>query len=379
MTEGFKFAENFFTTGMRSLLYIFFLLAPATGSSQLFDTAAYHITADLSTGRDNFFKTDPVWRGADGAASIDMGNGKLLWLFSDSFISPDSSSSRKKAPFVRNSIAIQNGYHLKTASVNYYWNRTGKKPVAFFHLPGKPWFWTGHGTMIKDKLLIFLLKEKAVKRGLSFEATGWYAVLISNPQDDPETWKMKYMKGPQTYGLIAGSAAVLKDDKYVYAYGAVEPSTHEVYVLRWELEKAYNGDISGPEWWMNGKWMQRKNKLPLPEPLFIGQTEFSIHYDSLLKKFLQFQSFGFGEAEIGLRMSDSIQGPWTMPYMICKPGYPGVKQPFMYTVKAHPELIADGIYLTYNVNSFDFTELVSNQSIYFPKFVRVKIIPKKQQ
>jgi len=244
-------------------------------------------------------------------------------------------------------------------------------------LPGKSWFWTGHGIMVKDRLLIFLIKEENTKKGLGFEATGWYAVLITNPFDDPSQWKMKYIQGPETYGLIAGSAAVLKDEKYIYAYGAVEPSTHEVYVLRWETEKIYSGDVSAPEWWINGKWMQRKNKFPIPKALFIGQTEFSVHYDSSLKKFIQFQSFGFGETEIGIRMADSLQGPWTAPYIICKPTYPGVKQPFMYSVKAHPELDADGIYITYNVNSFDFTELADNQSIYFPAFLQLKINIKK--
>ncbi len=362
---------------MKTCLYLFFIFISATGLAQAFDTSAYEISVDLSKENDLFFTKDPVWRGADGAASVDMGNGRVLWLFSDSFVARDSLFSRKRWKFVRNSIAIQQGYDLKTASVKFYWNRSGKKPTGFFRQPGKGWFWTGHGVMIKDKLLVFLIKEHNIKTGLGFEAIGWSAVLISNPADDPSQWKMKYMEGPDTYGLIVGSAAVLKDEQFIYAYGAVEPSTHEVYVLRWPVEKIYREDISGPEWWIDGKWAQRKTRLPVPAPLFIGQTEFSVHYDSVLKKFLEFQSFGFGEAEIAIRMADSLQGPWTDPYMLCKPTYPGVKQGFMYSVKAHPELDKGSIMVTYNVNSSDFGELLNNQSIYFPKFVRVKISKKQ--
>lgn len=73
-------------------------------------------------------------------------------------------------------------------------------------------------------------------------------------------------------------------------------------------------------------------------------------------------------------MADSPQGKWTDPFMICKPGYTGIRKPFMYAAKAHPELNGDGIYVTYNVNSFDFGELIENQSLYFPKFILIKII-----
>jgi len=233
--------------------------------------------------------------------------------------------------------------------------------------------------MIKDKLIVFLMKVREVKTGLGFEAFGWSAVLIANPTDEPSKWKMKYLDGPETYGLISGSAAVLKDDKYLYAYGAVEPSTHEIYVLRWEIDHAYTGNIANPEWFMNGRWSERKTRYPVPEPLFIGGTEFSVHYDAALKKYIQVQSFGFGEAKIGIRMADSLQGKWTEPYLFYTPEYAGIRKPFMYAAKAHPELHGDGLYITYNVNSFDFGELIENQNIYFPKFIWVKIVENKKQ
>ena len=362
---------------MKSPGYFIFFLFPFIGFSQPFDTARYNIKTDTVPETNNYFTNDLHWRGADGAASVDIGNGKILWLFSDSFICTDSSKSRKKSVMVRNSIAIQNGYTLKNDSLKFYWDERKKGPQSFFQVPGNSWYWTGHGTMIKDKLLVFLMKVHAVKTGLGFEAYGWAAVLISNPQDEPAKWKKKYIAGAETYGLLAGSAAVLKDEKYMYAYGAVEPATHEVYVLRWKITDAYNGHLAKPEWWINGKWMERKSKQPVPPALFIGGTEYSVHYDPSLKKYIQVQSFGFGEASIGIRMADSIHGKWTEPYMIYKPVYPVIKKPFMYAAKAHPEIHGDGIYITYNVNSFDFDEVLENQTIYFPKIIKVRIETKE--
>lgn len=358
---------------IKACVLIVFLLATDICIGQSFDSVRYKVQVKELQSYDTYFTSNGEWRGADGAGSIDLGNGKVLWLFSDTFICQDSTRSRKGAKIIRNSIGIQEGYDLKTASIRYYWNRSQKEPLAFFHRPGDNWLWLGHGAMIKNKLIIFFMNERNTDKGLGFESIGWSAVLISNPNDDPSQWEMNYIDGSDTFGLIAGSAAVLKDEKYLYAYGAVEPSTHEIYLMRWPIEEACSGKLSNPEWWINEQWQERKNRLPVPAPLFIGGTEFSVHYDASLKKYIQIQSFGFGDATLGLRMADRIEGKWTSPYLFHKPSYPGIKKPFMYAAKAHPELKGDGICITYNVNSFDFGELIENQTLYFPKIMQISI------
>ena len=44
---------------------------------------------------------------------------------------------------------------------------------------------------------------------------------------------------------------------------------------------------------------------------------------------------------------------------------------FVYAGKAHPELIGADLVATYAANSFDFSELVADPSLYYPRFVRV--------
>jgi hypothetical protein len=125
---------------------------------QPLDTTKYHISV-TSTGRTNsFFRNDKVWRGADGAASVDLGNRRVLWLFSDGFIAADSSASRKNSKMIRNSVAIQEGVDLNSASIRFYWDRKGKEPHSFFPEHGENWYWTGHGVMIREKLILFLTK-----------------------------------------------------------------------------------------------------------------------------------------------------------------------------------------------------------------------------
>ena len=201
---------------MKLINFILFFLLAGNSFCQSFDTCRYIIHVESIKELNKFFTNDPLWQGADGASSVDMGNGRVPWLFSDSFIAVDSPYSRRGSKIVRNSIALQYGHDLKTVSLKYYWKKSRKKPVPFFELSGKEWYWSGHGIMVNNKLLIFLMKEKHTKKGLGFEATGWAAVLIFNPAEDPSQWKMKYIEGPETYGQIAGSAAVLKDELYIY-------------------------------------------------------------------------------------------------------------------------------------------------------------------
>ena len=320
----------------------------------------------------SLFTKDKTWRGADGAASIDLENGKILWLFSDTFIDTQGTGKRSNSKMINNSIAIQEGHELEWEKMSFYHKGTKKKPKSFFELPGKTWFWTGHGTLINDKLIVFLFEEKSTETGIGFEAIGWYVAIIDNPFENPLNWNIRYIKGSETFGVIVGSSAVLKDKNFIYAYGVTEPSSHEVFLLRLPICNIVKGDISKIEWWIEGNWKTREKELPILSPLFIGQTEFSVHYQEDLSQYVQIQTYGIGNASIGYRLAEQPEGPWSTPVIFYKPHLKSQKD-FVYSANAHPEITADGILVTYNVNNGDFGELVKNENIYFPKLIRIKL------
>lgn len=359
------------------ILSMLSLLLCTGGLCQSFDTTKYKVEVSFSDVANSYFSKNLKWLGGDGASSIDLENGKILWLFSDSFVCNDSSASRAKSTLIRNSIAIQSGCQLQSDSLNFHWASSRRKPKEFFHNSKKYWLWPGHGTMIRDKLLIFMMKVNSVPDGLGFQIFGWCAAIVTNPHHAPSQWKVQYVEGSNTFGVIAGSSAVHKDENFLYAFGCAEPSTHDVYLLRWNLNDAYAGAMKNASWWINGTWQERKTNSPVPEPLFTGSTEFSVHYDSLLRKYIQVQSFGFGEGKIGIRMADHLYGAWTTPYIIYEPRLTDVKKALMYAAKAHPEICSKGISVTYHVNSLDETELVRNKEIYYPRLINIKIVEKK--
>lgn len=319
----------------------------------------------------SIFKTDNYWRGADGAATVELVSGKILWLFSDTFIDQDGTGKRSNSrTMIRNSIALQDSGSLN-AELTFYFGGTGQNPDDFFKVPGENWLWTGHGIATNSKLAVFLIEETSTDTGIGFQAVGWYVAIIDNPSDDPDKWEIHYFKGPETYGVIVGSSALLQDDFYVYAFGVKEPATHETYLLRFEKSNLMNGELSDLQWWVDNNWTEEIYEEPTSAALFTGQTEFSVHYEPCLKKYIQVQTYGIGKASIGYRLADQLYGPWSDPVFLYKPRLKE-DQEFVYSANAHPELTAEGMIITYNINNLDFGRLVNNEEIYFPAIIRIE-------
>ena len=347
---------------MIKLLYLL-VIAPVTVFAQVARTEVREIN-------NTFFKHDPYWRGADGAATVALGTDKILWLFSDTFIDQDGTGKRSNArKMIRNSIALQ-GSDSITSEMHYYYGGTRKEPEDFFKLPGNNWFWTGHGTSIDDKLVIFLIEETSTNTGIGFEAVGWHIAVVRNPGDNPEKWIIRYFKGPETFGVIVGSSAVLQDENFVYAFGVKEPSTHETYLLRIEKEALVKGDFTDLAWRIKNEWITDVRKEPVSSSLFTGQTEFSVHFDRELQKYIQIQTYGFGKASIGYRIADELYGPWSEPVIFHTPALQG-DEDFVYTANAHPEFISDGLIVSYNINNLNSGVLIKNEDIYFPKIIEL--------
>jgi len=319
----------------------------------------------------SIFKQDKHWRGADGAASIDLGNGKILWLFSDSFIDLEGTGKRENSSMIRNSIAIQNGADIENSDIDFYYHFNSEIPDDFFKIPGNTWLWTGHGALIDSTLVIFLFEEKSSRKDLGFQAVGWHIAIIDNPEDDPLEWNITYHKGPDQFKVLAGSSAVLVDGQNMLTYAVgYYNNEQDVYLMKYSLEMLLKGELSNPYFFVNGKWVNDLHKLPADAVLFTGQTEFSIHFQKDINKYLQIQTIGFGQCPLGFRTADAPQGPWSEQVSFYLPEFSDTEQ-FNYSANAHPELSSDGLIISYNINSFDFGKLVRNEEIYFPIIIQV--------
>ena len=107
-----------------------------------------------------------------------------------------------------------------------------------------------------------------------------------------------------------------------------------------------------------------------------AQTEFTVHFDSKLKRYIQVQTVGFGKATMALRSSSEITGAWSPLDNFYRPPESDRAGVFVYAGKAHPELKGGDLILTYVANNSNFDALVDDRSIYYPRFLKASFAAK---
>ncbi|MBN1402249.1 MAG: DUF4185 domain-containing protein [Anaerolineae bacterium] len=326
---------------------------------------------------DALFHRDPHWVGADDAYSVDLGEGRTLWLFADTFIDRAGLGSRLWARMIRNSVAIQDGYDPLSAEMRFHWRQDGQgRPASFFPEQGDDWFWPGHGIRLDDALIIFLMRVRPTPEGLGFSVYDWEVVRIPNPDAPPEAWRLEWLDTPANdLGVIVGSASLLHLGQFVYAFCSREPvMPHPMVLVRWPGESLRSGQLEPMEWWTGGAtgWAEVSGEGPQPQPVIAdGQTELTVHWDETIGQFLCVQTVGFGAATLAVRRATDLTGPWSAPSTVYVP--PEARRPkvLIYAGKAHPQLEGDGLVLTYCTNTFGYWRLLTDRTIYYPRFVRL--------
>lgn len=338
--------------------------------------ANFSFDAEPWLDADALFHTDPRWLGADAAYSVDLGGERTLWLFGDSFIATSAAGVRAESKLVRNSIALQVGSDPASAQIAFHWNDAGIEPASFIAEQGEQWFWPLHGIVVGGELTLFLLRE-APGGGLGFEAVGWEALRVSNPDAAPESWQLEWLPKPQTSFPVAVGASVLAKDGFVYAYAVEEPGLHDVYLLRWSESDFVDGSLLAPEW-HNGEqgFVPHAALAGAPLPVMENaQTELTVSWLQKAGQWLEVQSRGFGATTIAFRRAPRPEGGWSELTDVFRPPESDRDDAFVYAGKAHPQLTGGDLVVTYAANAKDFATLIADSSLYYPRFVRLRLVP----
>jgi hypothetical protein len=342
---------------------------PGSAEVPCYDATAWS-AADL------LFRRDPRWLGADGAGSVELGRGRTLWLFSDTWIDPSGRGSRRGARMVSNTLAIQSGQNPTTATVSFHWGRTDDgSPAAFFPDRNGERLWFGSGVRLGDRLVLFLGRIRSTNTGLGFESVGWTAFIVDNPDSEPSVWTVRELETPANpLGVTVGFAAAMKMGDHLYAFGSLDPvKSHPIYAVRWSTDEVQRGNLRNPEWWTGNRlgWVPDSSTAPR-WPLFEnGASELTIHADGTTGRFIVLQAQGFGPADVVMRAAPALTGPWTGPRLVYRPPEYNRPNVMIYAAKAHPQLTGADLVVTYATNTFQFSEHLSDSLIYYPRFVRL--------
>ncbi len=311
--------------------------------------------------------------GADGFYSVPLPDGRVVWIFGDSFlgtVNPDGSRERRSPVFIRNAFAVQDEDSLRSLyQVIDGWESSlvipheAKKGTEFSE--DSLWYWPGDGFVENGKLKVFMTAFYQAEEGnWGFRWTGANLATFSLPDLDLE--KIDHFDYPNDAEVHWGHAVCDDDLDYTYIYGAGDKFP---YVAR-----APKGNILKPWEFYNGtKWV-KDSRLAKPMTDFKGSEQFSVI--KLKDKYVMLtQSGEFLASSLTSVTSDLPYTGWGNKRELYKlqPLNP-VKDLFAYNPVAHPKFTENGeLLVSYCVNSFNLDDLFADASKYRPVFIRVPI------
>jgi len=291
-----------------------------------------------------FFKRETGMIAADGGYSIPLSDGRVMWLFGDSYID-DYNTFTKSTPCLfgaNNSVLIQ-------PFANWDWHNTKTLPgskgtQSFFKDKPDNFIWPINGFQQGDTVFVLCLN-------LHKTGTGAYDMKTL-----PPTWAKIYLPAMkvvtytplQDFNGIGFGQGFIKEKSYVYTYGLKDS---KIYIARFP-----DNDPNSPWAFWDGKnWQSDIKKIAV----IADAPGFSTFFTKIRGKYL-YLSTEFSLAcdngkAIYSSTSDKITGPFTKRKVIYTiPDDKEGHRPFFYGPDAHPEYInsKDELLITYSINGY---------------------------
>jgi hypothetical protein len=324
-----------------------------------------------------FFRRTSGWTSGDGALSVPLSDGRVLWLFGDSHIDDfDPKTETTPCLFqVRNAGLIQDTNSLGGAQTLIA-SGPGSRTRFRNSTNADEWFWPVCGFQEGTSVYVYLAAlEKTGKGGMwGFKARShdYWAKLAF-----PELTKIDYLLLPNLSGITFGQGFV-KEGENMIAFGMKQHGIKsDVYAARFKA----NTPERNWTFWDGHNWTAKvTNALPIAQ----GAST-SVHICKVKDMFL-LTTTAFSVAcdqgkEIYMASSSSPTGPFSPLKTIYKLDdvYEG-HYPFFYLAVAHPEFINEKneILVTYSINGYEpcVSACVKGRAIpdhYRPKAIRVPL------
>jgi len=363
---------------------------------------------------DGIFAREKGWTGADGCYSVGLGDGRTLWLYSDTWVGTVAAGKHAKGSrLVNNSIGLQpageKGKPPKHDSLAFFWGEPGRdgKPRAWIEpdLPakadgpqaaGKSWYWLLDGCVITPpgggkKLLVFLMHMGRKKEGgdgvFNFKMLGGALAVISNPLAHPSQWKISQAVNPHSRRSgtddISWATALYHSGRegpgepgtlYIYGIRDVKGLNKQVVLARAPAARA--DDFSTWRFFTGKGWSAKSSDaVKITGEAVNEHTVESVSYGGRKKLVLVESQPVFGE-HVLVRTAANPEGPWSglRKIFLVRNLENGKHKRFTYAGKGHAHLSAPGeLLISYVINSHNFWDMVGDSSIYRPRFIRVPL------
>jgi hypothetical protein len=328
---------------------------------------------------DHIFQRTNGWIGADGNFAVTLTNNLTLWLFSDTFVGEVRDHRRMNATMINNSAAWQRGFDPSNSGLEFFYGAsTDGKPLALITpSDGKGWFWLFDGVTAHDKLFLFLVQiERTNKKSVfGFRQIGLWLGEVSNPLAPPTQWHIEQRKIP--FAQFTGDerrsfgSAVLAADGFTYIFGARERTGPAKTMILARAPADSLADFAAWQFRTRDGW---STNVAGAADLCSGvASEYSVSWLPALRQFVLICTENGLSPNILARTAPEPWGPWSEPMVVYRCPETWDKKVFYYAAKAHPMLASspDELIITYAANSFDFSQIINDTRLYWPRFVRL--------
>jgi hypothetical protein len=316
-----------------------------------------------SYGNDNTLLDD--WTGSDGAMSVVLPDGRVVWDFSDTFLGfVNSDGSRPGGqPLINNTMIVQDG----DALVQTLHGGTAESPTALIIPTDQDaWYWVNDMTVETDRLRVFVMEFVRTGPGIfDFQWVGNAIASFVLPDLTLENVVPTHGENNVMYG-----AALLEEGGYTYIYGTEDVSGTEKYL---HIARATAGDVFGAwEFYTGTGWSSD----PTSSARLLRGVGNGFGVAKVSNRFVLFTMdslFPFSD-ELVMYSSNNPEGPFGNRKLVYRtPETRGNR--FTYDAHVHPEFTDEQgrLLVSYDTNSLNFSDLLRNVNTYRPRFIRVKL------
>ncbi|MEU7983017.1 DUF5005 domain-containing protein [Micromonospora sp. NPDC049081] len=319
------------------------------------------VAARLTAAFDDYGDTSGRWNGADRTASVRLPDGRLLWLFSDTFLGPvhPDGSRPRTAPFIHNSAIVQRGDQL--AETVHGGTIEDPRDLVPPTAPGE-FSWIGDATVSGDTLQVLVHRYR--RTGLSpldHTLVGTALASFALPTLTPTGVR------PLPLGArVSWGSELLRDDGHTYVYGT-EAAGGAKFA---HLARVAGDDLTGRwEFWTGEGWStddRASTRLLSGVGTAYGVQRIGGRYVLVTQE----NNLVFS-GDLVAYSADAPTGPFTGPdYLHQAPETTAGH--LVYDVDLHPELARPGrLLLSYNVNDVDDSVTYADAGLYRPRFVEL--------
>jgi hypothetical protein len=324
----------------------------------------------------SFFKRTKGVIAMDGGFSVTLNDGKVLWLFGDSYIDHyDSITQSVPCLFqARNSALLQpsaNDWNWHNTTALFDSSSNDKTFLKYKQHPDH-FFWPASAYQLKDTIFIYGMNMKNEKGGLGFAKAGndvWIklaypSLKITGIEELPSMDSIQF-----GCGLVTNN-----NDGYAYIYGTIQKVISSgLYLARFPLDHP----AGGWNFWNGSSWSNdiREAKEITTTPCnSTTVSKVKNKYVALTAEF----SLGCDQGKnIYTSTSDHLEGPFSTPKIIYTINDTlQDHHPFFYLPIAHPDCInnKNELLVHYSINGYEPCIVNCRSNKFDPEYYRPQAI-----